>query len=256
MIFGHFAALRSSENCSISMEHFHYDTARSCYVFKSTGEGISDGKTGSRTSTIPKELACPGISNQPPWSIRGAMNSYLELRKTCTQDRLWLKWDNKSKKYHNKPLGKNYFYNMYKAIAEFNGLRNPSKYTGHAGRRTTLTTAANNGANTEQLMRIAGHKSASTSRTYIEDSVNGKVGLSQMLMNDGIQNTSNEQERNVTPTSPPSTPKKDPRCTRSLHNHQFPSSKPDERTKCPRPLPQTNTGTIKGSKFLIFIYFC
>lgn len=71
-------------------------------------------------------------------------------------------------------IGINTFGAMPKMIAEYLGLDEPDKYTGHSFRRTSATMLADAGADLLTLKRHGGWKSDKVAMGYVEDSINNK----------------------------------------------------------------------------------
>lgn len=71
---------------------------------------------------------------------------------------------------------------MPHAVAEFNGLENSAKYTGHALRRTSATWMADAGVDMINLKRFGGWKSDAAAIGYISDSTSNKTSLAVSLI--------------------------------------------------------------------------
>lgn len=93
--------------------------------------------------------------------------------------------------------------NLPRRIANYLGLQNEEKYTGHAIRRTSTTWLAENGASTTLIQNFGGWKSASVAQEYIDKSDAMKAEISKTLMQANQRNTAiQEPPKTVAPVTP------------------------------------------------------
>lgn len=81
----------------------------------------------------------------------------------------------------NQPIGKNKFLGTPKVIATYLNLKDPYLYTGHSFRRTSATLLADAGADLLTLKRHGGWRSDSAAQGYVQDSVNNKRKIGDLI---------------------------------------------------------------------------
>lgn len=108
------------------------------------------------------------------------VKKYSELRpKDVNTNRFFMNY--KHKKCTKQVIGKNKFAMMPRLIAEYLELPNPTEYTSHSFRRTSATLLADAGADITTLKRHGGWKSAQVAEEYIEDSINHKMRIENLI---------------------------------------------------------------------------
>ncbi len=88
----------------------------------------------------------------------------------------------RSGKCTKQPIGINTFASMPKRIATFLGLENAARYTGHCFRRSSATILAEAGASLTTIKMHAGWKSSRVAEGYIENSINNKRKVANLLL--------------------------------------------------------------------------
>lgn len=102
------------------------------------------------------------------------VEKYAALRPSHTQtDRFFIQYRNGHCTV--QVIGKNSFGRISKSIARFLQLPNPEQYTGHCYRRSSATIFVDNGANTIELQRLGGWKSARVAQSYVDESMSNKI---------------------------------------------------------------------------------
>ena len=105
---------------------------------------------------------------------------YLEIRKKMKKsDRLFLYMTDG--KCENEPIGMNKIGAMPKKIATFLELPEPERYTGHCFRRTSATLFVDGGGEITNLKRHTGHKSNAVAEGYIENSIQNKKRIGEII---------------------------------------------------------------------------
>lgn len=123
------------------------------------------------------------------------VKTYLNLRPDpCKTDRFLLNFQNG--KCTNQPIGKNKAGKFPRAIAEFLGLPNPGRFTGHCFRRTSATILANTGCSIEDIKRHGNWKSTSVAEGYIAESEEHKRRTGKTIAG-AIAGPSGQSEANV-----------------------------------------------------------
>lgn len=108
------------------------------------------------------------------------LSIYLLQRPTTIETKkLFLRY--KNGKMENQPIGINTIGKMPHIIATWLNLPEASRYTGHCFRRTSATLLADTGANTLELQRHGGWKSARVAEGYVENSVGNKRKISKKI---------------------------------------------------------------------------
>lgn len=79
-------------------------------------------------------------------------------------------------------VGIHSFGKMPANVAEYLGLPNPELYTGHCFRRTSATLVADAGADLVTLKRLGGWGSSAVAESYIEDSIEKKKKVANLIM--------------------------------------------------------------------------
>lgn len=82
-----------------------------------------------------------------------------------------------------QPIGRNKFLSTPKLIADFLGLPDPEKYTGHSFRRTSATLLANSGADIITLKQHGGWRSTNVVEGYVENSISRKRKIGSLITN-------------------------------------------------------------------------
>ena len=114
--------------------------------------------------------------------FRDIVKKYQALRSPmCASNRFFQNFQNG--RCLNQCIGINKFGAMPKQIANFLGLDEPERYTGHSFRRTSATLLADSGANLTTIKRHGGWKSSSVAETYIENSIENKRNISASIAN-------------------------------------------------------------------------
>jgi len=120
------------------------------------------------------------IADSEAISYAHLVKQYLLLRpKNVSTDRVFLRYD--KGKCTNQVVGINTFGSCPLQIARYLKLDDPEKYTGHAFRRTSATIMANSGMTIDQIQRQVGWKSVSVATGYIEESINNKKNVSNII---------------------------------------------------------------------------
>lgn len=134
---------------------------------------IPDSKTyNSRTFTV---------TNNATLDYLSIYRKYISLRpKNCTNRRLFLKYSNGT--CHNQVVGMNSIAKVPKDIAQYLGLPEPCKYTGHCFRRTSATLLVNGGGNITQLKKHGGWKSTNVAEGYIDECLAQKIATSEKIL--------------------------------------------------------------------------
>lgn len=115
-----------------------------------------------------------------------AIKHYISLRPAaCTTEKFFLHYANG--KCYNQVIGINKIGSMPSIIAKWLNLPNPSEYTGHSFRRTSTTILSNAGASMVDIKRHGGWKSDNVAQKYIEDSINNKRKISNLISNSIIE---------------------------------------------------------------------
>lgn len=134
---------------------------------------IPDSKTyNSRTFTV---------TNTTTLDYLSIYRKYISLRpKNCTIRRLFLKYSNGM--CYNQAVGMNSIGKVPKDIAQFLGLPEPCKYTGHCFRRTSATLLVNGGGDITQLKKHGGWKSTNVAEGYIDECLTNKISTSEKIL--------------------------------------------------------------------------
>jgi len=134
---------------------------------------IPDSKTyTSRTFTVTNTATIDYLS---------IYRKYVSLRPiNCTIRRLFLHyWHGIC---HNRVVGMNYIAKVPKDIAQYLGLSEPCKYTGHCFRRTSATLLVNGGGDITQLKKHGGWKSTNVAEGYIDECLTNKIATSEKIL--------------------------------------------------------------------------
>lgn len=78
-------------------------------------------------------------------------------------------------------LGVHKFEEVPQLIAEYLGLEEPHRYTGHCFRRSSATAYANSGGNLTGLKQLGGWKSDSVCQGYVDDTLSNKKQRCELL---------------------------------------------------------------------------
>jgi integrase len=97
--------------------------------------------------------------------------------------KMWRQYRDASKGFTQQVHGKNFFGDLPCKIAKFLKLDNPKSYTGHAFRRTSATTAVDNGVDLLNLKRLGGWKSDTVAEGYIAESDAAKRKIATAVQN-------------------------------------------------------------------------
>ncbi|XP_047986656.1 uncharacterized protein LOC125226654 isoform X1 [Leguminivora glycinivorella] len=128
------------------------------------------------------------------------VKKYMNLRpNTCTSQNFFVRYI--SGKCVAQNIGINAFGQMGKTMAAYLNLPNPELYTGHCFRRTSATLLVDAGGNIMDLKRHGGWKSTAVAEGYVDNSIQNKKKVSNLLMN-SIEKT---QPHNATTTYIPET---------------------------------------------------
>ena len=98
-----------------------------------------------------------------------------------SNQRFWLRYDVKSGKFVNSPVGKNLLAKIPSEIAEFLGLPNPEEFTGHCFRHTFANILANSGCSKVQLMQAGRWKSGAACDGYLANSDVARTNVSSAI---------------------------------------------------------------------------
>ena len=110
---------------------------------------------------------------------------------TCPLIRTGKKPSNsKPSKFINSPIGVNYLYAVGKDIAAFLELPDPSRYTGHCFRRTSVTVMANAGATVLELKQKCHWKNDKMANVYVANSDANMNKMAKLLT--GVDTNENE----------------------------------------------------------------
>lgn len=113
---------------------------------------------------------------------------YVSLRSPATaHNRLFVSYNNG--KCSVQPIGINTFGKIPSQIASYLKLLNPHEYTGHSFRRSSTTILADAGADVLELKRHGGWKSSTVAESYVEESVQHKVAISNQILGRGPAET-------------------------------------------------------------------
>lgn len=107
----------------------------------------------------------------------------------------------RNQKCTSQPVGKNTFGAIPKKVAEFLGLENAQKYTGHCLRRSSATLLADSGANMTTLKRHGGWKSSCVAEGYIADSMASKNQISNLISGTSNSKVGTQQISSIQTTS-------------------------------------------------------
>ncbi|KAK5645176.1 hypothetical protein RI129_006476 [Pyrocoelia pectoralis] len=107
---------------------------------------------------------------------------YMDLRpKICTTQNFFNNY------FHGKctvqNVGINKFGSMGKTIATYLNLPYPHLYTGHCFRRSSATILVDAGGDITTLKRHGGWKSTTVAESYIDDSIQNKINVSEKILN-------------------------------------------------------------------------
>lgn len=106
---------------------------------------------------------------------------YLNLRPNpCDNQNFFLRYFNGKCTVQN--VGINTFGQMGKTVAAQLKLPNPESYTGHSFRRTSATLLVDAGGDVTALKRHGGWKSSTVAEGYIDNSINSRKKVSNLLM--------------------------------------------------------------------------
>lgn len=193
LIFGIFGACRRDDLAQLTVKDIE-DNDKFLLVH------LRDGKTHkSRSFTI--------IDDGVPFKPCDLYRKYAALRpRNVETDRFFIGYRNG--KCISQNVGIHKIGGVPKEIAKYLKLENPEGYTGHALRRTSASILVENGGDLLMLKRHGGWKSSNVAEGYIEDSVRGKIAVSQKLFNATSPNIddSNQLRRpNVETLETPST---------------------------------------------------
>jgi integrase len=84
-------------------------------------------------------------------------------------------------RFYSTPIGKNTLAQIGKNTAQFLGLQDPDKYTGHCFRRSTATQAANGGASCKQLQHHMGWRNPNTALEYLANSEPQQLVMAKLI---------------------------------------------------------------------------
>lgn len=120
---------------------------------------------------------------------------YMDLRPTtCTSSSFFLNYFNGKCTVQN--IGINKFGNMGKQIATYLNLPDPHLYTGHCFRRSSATILVDAGGDITSLKRHGGWKSTTVAESYIDDSIQNKMTVSNKILN-SIEHNQQTNEINI-----------------------------------------------------------
>ena len=113
---------------------------------------------------------------------------YMEIyRKYCSfrpknydNTRFFFKFNNG--KAYKQVVGIHQFGKMPQLVAKFLNLPNHVEYTGHCFRRSSATILVDSGADLTTLKRHEAWKSSSVAEGYIEDSINNKIEVANLIL--------------------------------------------------------------------------
>jgi hypothetical protein len=95
-------------------------------------------------------------------------------------NRLFRNWNAKGKQYV-QGMGINMIADCSKRWATRLGLHDPEQYTSHAWKRSSGTTAADSGANEQEVKRILRHANSRTAKIYVKTSKRSVRKAAQLL---------------------------------------------------------------------------
>jgi len=95
--------------------------------------------------------------------------------------RFFQNYNFKSKTFAKQPMGRNTIAATPKFIANYLGLAEPDRYTGHCFRRSSATALADSGASLTTLKRQYRWKSDTVAHSYIDQSKHHKLHVSNSL---------------------------------------------------------------------------
>lgn len=120
---------------------------------------------------------------------------YMDLRPAnCKSSSFFVNYFNGRCTVQN--IGINKFGDMGKQIAKYLNLSDPHLYTGHCFRRTSATILVDAGGDITTLKRHGGWKSTTVAESYIDDSIQNKMSVSNRIL-DSIENNKTINEINV-----------------------------------------------------------
>lgn len=173
-----FGALRRSEVCDLTIDQVQIYEDHALI-------NIHSRKQESHRSFILPQKSQFSVS---PFEL---LKKWLEMRKEKSKDRLFLSTNKHG--LTNNPIGINKIGTYPSEVAEYLGLEEPKKFTGHCWRRCAATWAVEEGADLLQLKRVGGWTSGTAAEGYLAESRNDKRKLATFI---GGQ-TSNESEKKI-----------------------------------------------------------
>jgi integrase len=174
-LFSYYGALRSSEADSLTFASVNVST---------DGLLLTVIRKKTDKANIGEIKLIPKHENPRRCSIT-IFNLYKSL--VVTNKKLWMKFDDRLKKFVNSPIGRNSLAKFASKIAAILGKTNPASYTGHSFRVTSATALADAGATATNLKRHGGWKSDAIAEGYIRNSKRVKLEIASMLSSDKPQ---------------------------------------------------------------------
>ena len=195
LIFGIAGACRRDELVKMVIDNI--EDKQSILIVK-----IPDSKTHTSRTFI--------VTNNTTLDYVSIYRKYMNIRpKNCKIRRLFLKYSNG--KCHNQGVGMDYIAKVPQNIAQYLGLPEPCKYTGHCFRRSSATLLVNGGSDITQLKKHGGWKSTNVAEGYIDENVTNKIYTCEKIL--GPTSTVNkppviteaQSSENIPIQSPPET---------------------------------------------------
>lgn len=141
-------------------------------ITRLTTEMVTD-KDNELVILIPDSKSKVPILYQVDGEFAKIVREYMKMRPPhATTTRFFVQYRNG--RCVNQVMGKNNIAKIPKEIAQFLGLPEYEKYSGHSFRRSSLTILANTGASLLTLKRHGNHKSAKVCEGYIQESLEHK----------------------------------------------------------------------------------
>ena len=166
LIFGIAGACRRDELVKLVMDDI--EDKQSILIVK-----IPDSKTYTSRTFI--------VTNNATLDYISIYRKYMNIRpKNCKIRRLFLKYS--KGKCNNQVVGMNYIAKVPKNIAQYLGLPEPCKYTGHCFRRTSATLLVNRGGDITQLKIHGGWKSTNVAEGYIDQNITNKISTCEKIL--------------------------------------------------------------------------
>lgn len=173
LIIGICGALRRKELTELKYENVKVE--ETCI-----GVLIEDTKNNEPKSFVINQINIEGLN------FIDIVRQYMGLRPEIPgTDRFFLTY--KNDRCIRSHIGINTIGNFPKLIAQYLGLDEPAKYTGHAFRRSAATFLADSGADITTVKRLGGWKSTSVAEGYIADSLENKKKIAQKILGDTNQ---------------------------------------------------------------------